>query len=142
MSKIKRIGILTAGGDCPGLNAAVRAVGKAALGHMGIEVVGIPDGFLGLIQYREVPLDKTTLAGILTVGGTILGTSRVKPHRMEIKGEICDVRDRIVRNCAQHRLDALVCIGGGGTQKSALRLVRHGLGNCDRGDRPFAQHGA
>ena len=81
MKRIKRVGILTAGGDCPGLNAAIRGVGKALLGR-GIEVVGIRDGFLGLIENRTLPLDKPSLAGILTVGGTILGTSRVKPHRM------------------------------------------------------------
>ncbi|MBI5387658.1 MAG: 6-phosphofructokinase [Verrucomicrobia bacterium] len=127
MKTIKRIGILTAGGDCPGLNAAIRGVGKAALGLHGIEIVGIRDGFLGLIENRTLSLAKSTLAGILTVGGTILGTSRVKPHRMEIKGRTRDVRDAIVRNCAKLRLDALVCIGGGGTHKNALRLVEKGL---------------
>src|SRR5512140_1754710 len=86
MKHLKRIGILTAGGDCPGLNAAVRGVGKAALGRFGIEVIGIQDGFLGLIENRFMRLNKATLANILTVGGTILGTSRVKPHRMEING--------------------------------------------------------
>jgi 6-phosphofructokinase 1 len=127
MKKIKRIGILTAGGDCPGLNAAIRGVGKAVLGRYGIEVIGIRDGFLGLIESRTLRLDKTTLAGILTVGGTILGTSRVKPHRMEVKGEVRDLRDVIVRNCERKGLDALVCIGGGGTQKNALRLAQTGL---------------
>ncbi len=127
MKKIKRIGILTAGGDCPGLNAAIRGVGKALLGIYGIEVVGIRDGFLGLIENRTLPLDKNTLAGILTVGGTILGTSRVKPHRMEVKGQVRDLRDAIVSNCAKRRLDGLVCIGGGGTAKNALRLVEKGL---------------
>ena len=111
MKMIKRIGILTAGGDCPGLNAAIRAVGKAALGCRGLEVVGIRDGFLGLIEERFLPLDGSTLANILTVGGTILGTSRVKPHRMEIRGKTLDLRDVIVRNCKKHRLEALVCIG-------------------------------
>jgi ATP-dependent phosphofructokinase / diphosphate-dependent phosphofructokinase len=127
MKKIRRVGILTAGGDCPGLNAATRAVGKALLSRYGIEVVGIRDGFLGLIEDHIVPLDKMTLAGILTVGGTILGTSRVKPHRMEVQGQFRDVRDRIVRNCAKHRLDALVCMGGGGTHKNVLRLMEKGL---------------
>src|SRR5262245_17977318 len=102
MKKIKRIGILTAGGDCPGLNAAIRAVGKAALGQYGIEVIGIRDGFLGLIEERMTALDKTTLAGILTVGGTILGTSRIKPHRVEVKGQTRDMRDIIARNCRKH----------------------------------------
>jgi 6-phosphofructokinase 1 len=127
MKKIKRIAILTAGGDCPGLNAAIRAVGKAALGHHGIEVVGVRDGFLGLIENRLMPLDKPTLAGILTVGGTILGTSRLKPHRFEVKGKPRDVRDVIVENCRRNRIDALVCIGGGGTTKNAFRLAEKGL---------------
>lgn len=126
MKQIKRIGILTAGGDCPGLNAAIRGVGKAVLGRR-IEVVGIRDGFLGLIENRTLPLDKHALAGILTVGGTILGTSRVKPHRLEIKGRVRDVRDVVLANCTKSGLDALVCIGGDGTQKNALRLAEKGL---------------
>ena len=97
MKQIKRIGILTAGGDCPGLNAAIRGVGKAVLGR-NIEAVGIRDGFLGLIENHTLPLDKQSLAGILTVGGTILGTSRVKPHRMEINGRVRDVRDVCIAN--------------------------------------------
>jgi 6-phosphofructokinase 1 len=127
MGTIKRIGILTSGGDCPGLNAAIRAVGKAALSLHGIEVVGVRDGFLGLIEERMMALDKNMLAGILTVGGTILGTSRVKPHRMEVKGQTRDLREVLARNCRKHGLDALVCIGGGGTHKSALRLMEKGL---------------
>ena len=127
MKRIRRVGILTAGGDCPGLNAAIRGVGKALLGGYGIEAVGIRDGFLGLIENRMLPLDKTSLAGILTVGGTILGTSRVKPHRMERNGRVRDMRDAILRNCGKNGLDAVVCIGGDGTQKNALRLVEKGV---------------
>jgi ATP-dependent phosphofructokinase / diphosphate-dependent phosphofructokinase len=126
MKRIKRIGILTAGGDCPGLNAAIRAVGKAALGRR-IEVVGVRDGFLGLIENRTMPLDRESLAGILTVGGTILGTSRVKPHRLERNGRVRDVRDVILANCSRHGIDAVVCIGGDGTQKNAIRLAQKGL---------------
>jgi phosphofructokinase-like protein len=126
MKHIKRIGILTAGGDCPGLNAAIRGVGKAVLGR-DIEAVGIRDGFLGLIENRTFPLDKHSLSGILTIGGTILGTSRVKPHRMEIKGRVRDVRDVILENCKRNGLDAVVCIGGDGTQKNAFRLFEKGL---------------
>ncbi len=125
--KIKRIGILTAGGDAPGLNAAIRAVGKACLGEYGIEVIGVRDGFLGLIENRFLPLDRSTLSGILTVGGTILGTSRIKPHRMEVNGKTRDMRDLIVENCRKNRLDALVCLGGGGTAKNAVRLAEKGL---------------
>jgi 6-phosphofructokinase 1 len=126
MNSVTRIGILTAGGDCPGLNAAIRAVGKAAL-QRGIEVDGVRDGFLGLFEKRTVPLDRDSLAGILTVGGTVLGTSRVKPHRMEIKGRVRDVRDVIVANCRKLGLDAVVCIGGDGTQTNAFRLMEKGL---------------
>ncbi len=126
MKQIRRIGILTAGGDCPGLNAAIRGVGKAVLGRR-IEAVGIRDGFLGLIENHTLPLDQHSLSGILTVGGTILGTSRVKPHRMDIKGRVRDMRDVILANCRKNGLDAVVCIGGDGTQKNAFRLFEKGL---------------
>ena len=122
--KIKRIGILTAGGDSPGLNAAIRGVGKTALGYYGMEIVGFRDGFRGLVENRRLKLDKSTLAGILTVGGTILGTSRDKPHRMVIDGRTRDMTDVIMENYEKWGLDCLVCLGGGGTQKNALRLQR------------------
>ena len=126
MKRIKRIGILTAGGDCPGLNAAIRGVGKAVLLH-GAEAIGIRDGFLGLIENRMTPLDKTSLSGILTVGGTILGTSRVKPHRIERDGRLRDMRGTVLKNCEKNGLDVVVCIGGDGTQKNALRLAEKGV---------------
>jgi 6-phosphofructokinase 1 len=122
----KRIGIITAGGDSPGLNAAIRGVGKAAY-SCGMEIVGFRDGFRGLAENLRYPLDKATLAGILTVGGTILGTGRDKPHRMMIHGKERDMTDVIVRNYEKNKLTALVCIGGGGTHKNALRLVEKGL---------------
>jgi len=125
--KIKRIGILTAGGDSPGLNAAIRGVGKAALGTYGMEIIGFRDGFRGLVENRRFKLDKTTLAGILTVGGTILGTSRDKPHRMVIDGRTRDMTDVIKDNYKEWGLDCIVCLGGGGTQKNALRLHQAGL---------------
>ena len=127
MAKTKRVGILTAGGDSPGLNAAIRGVGKAVLGHYGMEVIGFRDGFRGLAENRTMPLDKATLGGILTVGGTILGTSRDKPHRMEINGQTRDMTQTIVSNCKSNGVDVLVCLGGGGTQRNALRLVKAGL---------------
>lgn len=126
MKRAKRIGIITAGGDSPGLNAAIRGVGKAALAS-GMEVIGFRDGFRGLAEDLRWELDKRTLAGILTVGGTILGTGRDKPHKMDWKGESRDVTDLIVRNYEKNKLEALVCIGGGGTHKNALRLVEKGL---------------
>jgi ATP-dependent phosphofructokinase / diphosphate-dependent phosphofructokinase len=124
--KIKRIGILTAGGDSPGLNAAIRGVGKTAL-HYGMEIVGFRDGFRGLVENRRLKLDKSTLAGILTVGGTILGTSRDKPHRMVIDGRTRDMTEVIKENYKKWGLDCIVCLGGGGTQKNALRLHQAGL---------------
>ena len=124
--KIKRIGILTAGGDSPGLNAAIRGVGKTAL-YYGMEIVGFRDGFRGLVENRRLKLDKSTLAGILTVGGTILGTSRDKPHRMVIDGRTKDMTDVIKENYKKWVLDCVVCLGGGGTQKNALRLHQAGL---------------
>ena len=126
MARGKRIGILTAGGDSPGLNAAIRGIGKAAIGQHGMEVVGFRDGFRGLAEDRSVWLDRR-LSGILTVGGTILGTSRDKPHRMLVGGEVVDMTAAVVKTYENHRLDALVCLGGGGTAKNALRLVRAGL---------------
>ncbi|NTV57361.1 MAG: 6-phosphofructokinase, partial [Deltaproteobacteria bacterium] len=75
----KHVGVLTAGGDSPGLNAVIRGIGKAAQDRYGMEVIGIRDGFRGLMENRTMELDGQTLSGILTLGGTILGTSRDKP---------------------------------------------------------------
>jgi 6-phosphofructokinase 1 len=126
-SNPKRIGILTAGGDSPGLNAAIRGVGKTCLGYYGMEIIGFRDGFRGLVENHRLKLDRTTLAGILTVGGTILGTSRDKPHRMVIDGRTRDMTQTIVENYDKWGLDCVVCLGGGGTQKNALRLHQAGL---------------
>ena len=126
MARARRIGILTAGGDSPGLNAAIRGIGKAAVDHYGMEVIGFRDGFRGLVEDRFVRLDRR-LSGILTIGGTILGTSRDKPHRMLVDGRVMDMTTAVVATYENHRLDALVCLGGGGTAKNSLRLVRAGL---------------
>jgi 6-phosphofructokinase 1 len=123
----QHIGILTSGGDCPGLNAAIRGLGKAAREHYGMRVIGFLNGFRGLAQDQTVELDGAMLSGILTDGGTILGTSRDKPHRMHIGGKELDMTDAVVATYHRHHLDALVCIGGGGTQKNALRLAEAGL---------------
>ncbi|MFC1765148.1 6-phosphofructokinase [Planctomycetota bacterium] len=123
----KRIGILTSGGDSPGLNAAIRAIGKAGLEHYGMRCKGFLDGFRGLVEDRSIPLEGQLLSGILADGGTILGTSRDKPHRMPIDGKVSDMTDAAVETYRRNRLDALVCIGGGGTQKNALRLKKAGL---------------
>ncbi len=124
---VKTVGILTSGGDSPGLNAAIRGVGKAAIGAHGMHVVGYRDGFRGLVENRSAPLTRSELSGILTVGGTILGTSRDKPHRMPVGKKTMDMTDVIVETYHRHHLDALVCIGGGGTQKNACRLLDKGL---------------
>ena len=123
----KYIGILTAGGDSPGLNAAIRGVGKAAIDAYDINIVGFQDGFRGLMENRSVLLHHSVLSGILTIGGTILGTSRDKPHKMTVGNKIMDMTDAIVENYHKNHLDALVCLGGGGTQKNAFRLMQHGL---------------
>jgi phosphofructokinase-like protein len=123
----KHVGVLTAGGDCPGLNAVLRGIGKSALEYYGMQVVGFRDGFRGLMEDRTVRLDENILSGILTLGGTILGTSRDKPHRMPVGDKLLDMTDVIVNNYKRHHLDVLVCLGGGGTQKSAYRLKESGL---------------
>ena len=126
MSRKKRIGILTAGGDCPGLNAAIRGVGKTAIVKYGMEVIGISSGFLGMIDKDYFPLEEKMLSGILTLGGTILGTSREKPYKKSKRHNI-DKPGRIVETYHELGLDCLVCIGGNGTQKTAARLVEEGL---------------
>ena len=123
----KHIGILTSGGDCPGLNAAIRGVGRTAINDFGMKVTGFRDGFRGLMQDRMIDLDREALSNILTLGGTILGTSRDKPHRMNVGGKTVDMTDAIVETYHRHHLDGLVCLGGGGTQKNAMRLVKAGL---------------
>ena len=123
----KYIGVLTSGGDSPGLNAALRGIGKAASGQYGMQIMGFKDGFRGLMENRAMELNRQTLSGILTLGGTILGTSRDKPHKMPVGGKTLDMREAIVQNYEKHHLDCLVCIGGGGTQKNAYKLVNKGL---------------
>lgn len=122
----RRIGILTAGGDSPGLNAAIRGFGKAAINN-GWQLIGFRDGIRGLVENRHTPLDSKALSGILTVGGTILGTSRDKVHRMAIDGEVRDMRPQVVENYEKEGLSALVLLGGGGTAKNAMRLAEAGL---------------
>lgn len=121
------IGILTSGGDCPALNAAIRGVGKAALSAYGMEVIGILDGFRGLVENRSRPLVDGDLSGILTKGGTFLGTSRDKPHRIPVaEGVEVDMTPVAIANYQRMHLDCLVCLGGGGTLKNAMRLQKQG----------------
>lgn len=123
-----RIGILTAGGDCPGINAAIRGVGKTAIVRYGMRVIGISDGFTGLITKEYTELTERDLSGILTLGGTILGTSREKPFKGNGKKKN-EIRkpDLIKEHYEQMNLDCLVCIGGNGTLKTAYLLAREGL---------------
>src|SRR5512135_767461 len=114
----KRIGILTAGSDCPGLNAAIRAIGKAAQGSYGMEIVGFQDGFSGLIHDQVV---QPALSGILTAGGTILGTSR------ETLPDTGDTLDAAIATYRRQNLDMLACVGGHETMESAWHLAQHGL---------------
>jgi len=124
----KSVGILTAGGDSPGLNATIRAIGKTAqASDFGMQVVGFRDGFRGLVENRTVRLDQTTVSGILTLGGTLLGTSRDKPHRMPMGDKELDMTETVVDTYHKNHLDVLVCIGGGGTHKNAYRLAQKGL---------------
>jgi len=120
------IGILTSGGDTPGLNAAIRGIGKTAARGGSMQVVGFRDGFRGLMENRSVRLDNQMLSGILTLGGTILGTSRDKPHKMPMGGKLVDMTDVIVENYHKNHLDVLVCLGGGGTIKNAYKLSQNG----------------
>jgi len=134
MGKIRRIGIMTAGGDCPGLNAVIRAVAKAAMGIHKIEVMGIEDGFLGLIQNRMRMLNNEAVSNILTLGGTILGTNnRVSPRKYSVKidgvVETRDVMDRCLEHISHNQLDAMVVIGGDGSMAGAADFVRMGV-NC------------
>ncbi len=123
----KHIGILTAGGDSPGLNAAIRGIGKTAIRSGKMDIIGFRDGFRGLMENRTMRLDMEVLSSILTLGGTILGTSRDKPHRMPVGGEKFDMTDVIYDNYHKNNLDILICLGGGGTQKNAYRLAQRGL---------------
>ncbi len=123
----KNVGVLTAGGDTPGLNAALRGLGKSAMYKYDLQLIGFYDGFRGLLHDRNILFNDSSLSGILTVGGTILGTSRDKPEKMEVGGKKQDMRDAMVDTYHKHRLDVLVCMGGGGTQKNAYSLAEKGL---------------
>jgi 6-phosphofructokinase 1 len=124
-----KIGILSAGGDCPGINATIRGVGKTALMHYNMEVIGIHNGFSGLLNIDNdiESLNERKLSGILNLGGTILGTSREKPFKKKSDPAEEYKPALICRNYEKLGLDGLVCIGGNGTQKTANRLSEMGL---------------
>lgn len=117
-----RIGILTGGGDCPGLNSVIRAVVRKALLE-GYEIVGIKNGWKGLIENDTMCLDINAVSGILPKGGTILGTSRTNPYKNE--GDLQKVKD----NFKEIGLDALVAVGGEDTLGVASKLIKDGLSN-------------
>lgn len=126
--KPRKIGILTAGGDCPGLNAAIRGVGKTAMVEYDMEVLGFNAGFLGLINNDYTVLKESQLSGILTLGGTILGTSREKPYKIVKNGSNdSDKPEMIKQNYSKLELDCIVCIGGNGTMKTAQMLSQEGM---------------
>jgi 6-phosphofructokinase 1 len=124
----KRIGILTSGGDCPGLNAAIRGVAKASYGMFDCEIIGIKDGFKGLIHGNYQVMTPKDFAGLLVRGGTIFGTSRTpykKMRKIEIDG--IDKVKNMKENYAKMELDCLITLGGNGTHKNANLLREEGL---------------
>lgn len=127
MSKSLRVGVLTGGGDCPGLNAVIRAVTKTLILQYDAEVVGIEEGFKGLVEQHSRPLQYSDVSGILTTGGTILGThNRANPFNYYDRGG-ADVSPQVVRYAKSLGLDALIVIGGDGTLSIASRLAGMGL---------------
>ena len=128
----KRIGILTGGGDCAGINAVIRAVAKKAINDYDMEIVGIEDGYEGAVNNKHRKLESRDVSGILTMGGTILGTTKkVNPYRYAIKKdddfEFKDMSKVTVRNLEKLGLDCLVVIGGDGTLGIAYKLFKDGI---------------
>ncbi|KFA57999.1 6-phosphofructokinase [Gilliamella sp. wkB18] len=117
---IKKIGILTSGGDAPGMNAAIRGVVRTALTER-LDVFGIYDGYLGLCEDRIYRLDRYSVSDIITRGGTFLGSARFP----EFKDK--EVRQKAIENLRKHQIDALVVIGGDGSYMGAMRLTEEGF---------------
>ena len=115
-----KIGVLTGGGDCPGLNAVIEAIVKRA-NQYGYEVTGFLKGYAGLINNEYKPLKVEEISGIFSIGGTILGTSRVNPFKRE------GAPQRITENIKRHQIDALIVIGGDDTLGAAYKLYEMGL---------------
>jgi 6-phosphofructokinase 1 len=125
----RTFGILTAGGDCPGLNAAIRGVCRAAYDRYGMKIIGIANGYRGLIEEDTRVLRPEDFSGILTRGGTILGAGREKPFKASggDNGDIVEKVDAIKENYRSLGLDCLVVLGGNGTNTTGCRLAREGL---------------
>ena len=128
-SAVKTFGILTSGGDAPGLNAAIRAVCRTAMGQYGMKAIGIHNGYRGLAKLDASELTEADLRGLLTQGGTILGTSREKPFKNQAIDEDTGLTqvEAIKENYHRLGLDALVVLGGNGTNTTAGQLAREGL---------------
>lgn len=129
---IRKIGVMTGGGDCPGLNAVLRAVVKTAASKYKYEVIGFRDGYRGLVANDYIKFATGDVSGILDKGGTILGSSnRDNPFKFRIEKngnvEYVDMSDRVIENVHAHNIDALVLIGGDGTLTSARDFARKGL---------------
>ena len=116
-----RVGMLTGGGDCPGLNAVIRAAVRKGIFHYKDEFVGFIEGWRGVVENKTEPLDLKTVSGILQVGGTILRTSRTNPRKMD--GGI----DKCLATLKANHLDALITIGGDDTQGVANALIEKGV---------------
>lgn len=116
---IKKIGVLTSGGDAPGMNAAIRSVVRTAL-TQGLEVYGIYDGYLGLYEDRIVKLDRSSVSDVINRGGTFLGSARF-PQFKEV-----EIREKAIENLKKHDIDALVVIGGDGSYMGAKKLTEMG----------------
>ncbi len=124
----RRIGILTSGGDCPGLNAAIRGVARASYEMFDVEIIGIMDGYRGLIEGEYRAMKREDFSGILTLGGTILGTSRRPFREMRIIGEDNVDKVKAMKQTYNNlKLDCLVTLGGNGTHKTANLLSEEGL---------------
>lgn len=116
-----RIGVLTSGGDCPGLNAVIRSVVHRGVADHGDEIIGFEDGWRGLLDGDHRPLTLDSVSGILALGGTILGSTRVQPSQLRRGAELA------TRRCADLGIDAVITIGGEGTLKAARLLSEAGL---------------
>jgi 6-phosphofructokinase 1 len=123
----KRFGILTAGGDCPGLNAAIRGVCRAAYDRYDMEIIGIANGFRGLIYEDTKVLKPENVYGILTRGGTILGSSREKPFSADEEEDADTKVSAIKETYSKLELDCLVILGGNGTNTTGFKLSHEGL---------------
>ncbi|MBQ2758073.1 MAG: ATP-dependent 6-phosphofructokinase, partial [Clostridia bacterium] len=120
MAKFRKIGILTSGGDAPGMNAAVRAVARKALDE-GVEVVGILGGYSGLIHDNVVPFTPRTVSNIISRGGTILYSDRCPEFKTE------EGMQKAIATCKRHGIDAIVACGGDGTFRGATDMTNHGI---------------